>query len=384
MGIEREKNRSPEQRYAAIVSEFERKRQEILTATQNSTSILPFWKKLFRTKGPEKPTCPEEQFLALEKEFFSQLHSDRRLVVCHLKASLNRQEEIITGYLQSPELLKDTNTLGQFFTFWLLEFFQKADTGATESLYQFIKNPRQKSLPWELYHARKEIFGPIFTLLNGGEKEVFKNINELGVFGVGQKLAELLIETNQPFPNSFKEEYQKYVNQLIKIEGGIIPLSPAELEPKKPKTKKPKEKTVRVFPPSAPETKTQTPPPLEIPPFSFWIILGPKSEPTKIEKLEELAKAMKKIKGLGPITPQDIWQRLKEISSTALDSHLILQRYRERVAGGKFKGWYENRIGKQWLIIFTIDEQKIIFRVGSHEDIYATRRRKPPDRARSL
>lgn len=375
---------TPEELYAATLAEFERKKQEILIANQTSTSPLPFWKKLFRTKDLQKSIGLEEQLLELEKEFFSQLYSNRKLLVCHLKANPNRKEEIITSYLQSPELLKDTNTLGRFFSFWLLEFFQKVDTGTIKNLYQFIKNSKQKFLPREIHEARRKIFEPIFTLLNGREKEAFKNINELGIFGVGQKLAELLIETNQPLPNSLKEEYQNYVNQLIRIEGGITPLGPAEPEPKKPKTKKPKEKVAKIFIPPTTEVKTQPPPPPETLSFSFWIILGPKSEPIKIESLEELAKVMKKIKGLGPITPQDIWRRLKEISSTAQNPHLILQRYGERVAGGKFEGWYESRIGKQWLIIFNITDQKIIFRVGPHEDVYATRRRKPPDRARSL
>jgi len=372
---------SSQEAYKAIIAQFEKRKQEILASTQRPTSASLFLEKLFKTKN--SPSM-EEQLTQLETEFRNQIFSQRQMVVCHLKANPENQEKIIAEYLQSPELLKDIKTLGQFFSFWLLEFFQKANTGPIENLYQFIKNSGQKSLPWELHQARREIFEPISALLNGKEKEVFKNINELNIFGVGQKLAELLTKTNQPFPNGLKKEYQKYVNQLIRIESGIIPVSPAEPEPKKPKPKKPKEKAAPTFISPPLETKIQTPPCEKIPSFSFWIILGPKSEPIKIESLEELTSYVKKIKGLGPISPEDIWQRLLEISLTAQDIDLFTKRYKERVAGGKFKGWYECRIGKQWLTIFKLEEQKIIFRVGSHEDVYATKRRKPPDRARSL
>jgi len=321
---------SPAEIYFATVAEFEKRKQEILAAAQAPPPAPSLWEKLFR---PKKPTAPsaEEQLAALEAEFSSWLHSNRQMVVCHLKANQDRQEEIITGYLQSPKLLKDSDALGQFFAFWLLEFFQKADTGPIENIYQFIKKSAKNPLPPELHQARREIFEPLFTLLNGREKEIFEKVKQLGLFGVGQQLSKSLIETNKSLPNGLKKEYQKYVDQLLRIEAGIVSVGPAEPEPKKPR---PKRRTAgRLSQP--PETEPQSEPPF--PPetsFSFWIVLGPNKEPTGIRSLEELAKVMKKIKRLGPVTPEAVWQILQEVAK--MDPFQRMERYGERVAGGPF------------------------------------------------
>lgn len=65
------------------------------------------------------------------------------------------------------ELFPTNRHLGDFFACHLLEFFQKTDTGPLENLFHFIKTSASKSLPAELHQARREIFEPLFTVLNG-------------------------------------------------------------------------------------------------------------------------------------------------------------------------------------------------------------------------
>jgi len=385
--VESERSIPPEQRYAAIIFKLERRRQEILNPPQASVP-LPFWRRLFGSKTQQE-IPREEQLAQLEADFKRQIFSDRPLVVCHLKANPHKQEEIIAEYLQSPELLKDIKTLGQFFAFWLGEFCQKANTGPIENLLSFIKTSASRPLPPELHQARREIFEPVLNLLKGKEKEIFQNIKEAGIFGVGKKLAEALIETNQPLPDSLKKAYQKYVCQLVKIEAGIISVGPAEPEPKRPKNKENKAKGNQKPPsPGQPKTKEENSPQLENPPsveapaYSFWIVLGPNKDPSEIKNLKELARAMKKIKGLGPITAKDVWKTLQEIISTPPLQRM--ERYGERVVGGPFEGWWKANLGGRYRLIFWIKNNELHFRVGSEETVYATRRRKPPDRARSL
>ena len=375
----------PEQRYATIVSEFERERREILNPPQVSVSLSP-WRRLFGARTQQK-TVPslEEQLAQLEVDFKRQIFSDRSLVVRHLRANPDRQEAIIADYLQSSELLQDANTLGQFFAFWLLEFFQKADTGPIENLFNFIQTSASRLLPPELHQARSEIFEPLFAILSGKEKEIFKNIKEAGIFDIGQNLAKALIETNQPLPEKFKEAYKRYVDQLVKIEAGIISIGPAEPEPKKPKNRAERNKKSSPAKPKSNEKvcpQTETPNLVEIPVYSFWIVLGPNKNPIQIKNPEELKEIMRKIKNLGPVTAEDVWKSLQEITSTPPPQ--IPSRYRERVAGGPFKGWWKKNLGGKYRLIFSIKDGGLHFRVGPDETVYATSRRKPPDRARSL
>lgn len=309
------------------------------------------------------------------------LYTERKIVVRQLRANSNfpEQERVITAYLRSPELLKDDSTLGEFFAFWLKEFFQQADTGSIESLCQFIKGSAHKTLPSGLHQARREIFEPLFATLKDQEKEIFKNIKKLGLEGAGQNLAQALLESRQPLSEPLKTEYRKFVGQLIRIEAGIIKVGPAEPQPEKRKAK------IRKSPRLQPATDCQTePPPTTEKQFSFVIVLGtnPESGQVKIETAEELRQAMKEIRGLGPVKPKNIWSHLNEL--TQMDFQQIMERYGERVVGGPFKGWYEIRHGKKWVTLFTITDHKILFRVGPHEDVYATARRKPRDRSRSL
>jgi len=366
-----------EQHYAAILAELERKRQEILNPSQASDS-LPLWKKFFRTKPKEKiALSSKEQLAQLEAEFKSKIFSNRQLVVFHLKANPNKQEEIIADYLQSPELLKDTNTLGQFLTFWLLEFFQKANTGPIDKLLNFIKNSAPRLLPSELHQARSEIFEPLFKILSGKEREIFKNINEqANISDVSQKLAEALIEINQPLPDNFKKAYQKYVDTLIKIEAGIISVGPAEPEPKKLKKTKKVRSPVNSPPPSCPQNE-----PKEVNQISssFYMVVG--SKKLLIENLEQLKETIRKekINDLGSVSPELIWKNLLKIASTP--PPLLSLRYRKRVKKGPTKGWLVKGLGRKCRLVFNKTKtNKLLFKVGDHETVYGDNlRRKPKD-----
>ena len=118
----------------------------------------------FSEKQPPPSISSEEHLAQLEAEFEEEIFSRRPLVVCYLKTSPGKQEEIINNYLQFPELLKDTNNLGQFLAFWLLEFFQKADTGPVEKLLNFIKTSALRPLPSELHRGQEVKFLSLFLL----------------------------------------------------------------------------------------------------------------------------------------------------------------------------------------------------------------------------
>lgn len=373
------------ERYTETITEFERRRQE--GANPESQIPVPpkntLWKRLFGGRSPTfvpiSPS-PEEQLAALEARFSSWLYSDRQMVVCHLKATNpERQEGIITGYLQSPELLKDAQTIGEFFSFWFLEFFQRVDTGPIENLPSFIKTKNSASLPHELQKAKKEIFDPLFKLLNGKEEEIFSKVRSFGVAGVARLLGEEVINSERQLPDSLKSQYKNYVGQLVKLEVGIIPLKPAETRVE-PSQKTSPRSTSRLLTVPQPEF---SPSPEEHMEYSYSIVLGSNTEPIPVKNSEELQERMKKIRGLSQeITAEMVWKHLIQLSK--MTPIQIGERYNERVAGGPFEGWHEIRMGRKWLIIFSIKDSNVSFRVGPHENVYATGRRKPKDRARSL
>lgn len=361
-------------------------RESETEVTVSSRQAKTFW-GLLKPKiaiAPAVPS-PEKQLASLEAEFQSRLHSNRQMVVCHLRANPGREEEIIAGYLQSPQLLKDADTFGEFLSFWLQEFFQRVDTGPIENLLGYIKTAEPTVLPKDLQKAKKEIFDPLFKLLNGKEEKIFKEVRNLGLFSTSQKIAEAAIISEKPLPPSLAKKYQTYVSQLVKLEAGIIKFEPAVPEPKKP-AKAQKAASPATLPPPPAESKSQieAPSPPEVQ-HSYFIVLGQNPEkfipvpdqPT----LEDLIKK-RKIKRIGSFTANDIWEPLVGLSQM---THIqIMERYGEQVAGGPFKGWYKITLGRQWLILFQIQDKEILFRVGPHEDVYATHRRKPKDSSRRL
>jgi len=362
---------------------------EIYQASQEPTSGLlkTLWEKLFRLgKIPPKPVTlsPEIPLPHLETGFNSQLFSDRKMVVCYLRANPGREEEIITDYVGSAELLHDANTFGQFLGYWFSEYFQQVSSGPIENLLNHIKTAEPNSLPPDLQKARKDIFGPLLKLLNSQEEELFrKKVKRFGFWKTCQDLAQAILNSGKSFPSSLLREYQNYTAQLVKLEAGIIEPIPSVPEPKPAKNQVQKLSP----PPAIPVNLTFPPensPPAEIP-YSFSAVLGQdpeKSTPVPdLKTLEELIRT-RRIKGLGPVSAENIWKHLSGFSR--MTPTQIKERYGETVAGGTFKGWHKIPLGRKWWILFEIENNQVSFRVGPHEGVYATRRRKPPDRARSL
>lgn len=351
---------------------------------KETEGVTTFLKRFFgrerRVVEPLIPTTGEQPSVP-EAKFSSRLYSDRQMVVNNLKANPGHEGEIIAGYLQSPKLLKDTKAWGEFLGFWFQEFFQKVDTGSIENLSAYIKTADAKTLPRELQKAKEEIFNPLFKLTNGEEENFFSQVMAIGLPGVAYLLGKTVFSSGRELPNLLKKQYLEYVNEQVRIEAGIIKSKPAEPEPGPARAKK--RRSVPILPPAKSESQIKAPPPPKAQ-YSYSIILGPNTESRPVKNLEGLSQLMKKVNDLGPIKANMVWSRLTGLSQMTQGQIPIMERYGETVAYGQFKGWNEIRMGKKWLIIFQIQDQEILFRVGSHEDVYATGRRKPRDGARSL
>lgn len=367
----------PAERYQTKIAEFGGEKGEILAVSRMQTpsaSDKTLWMKLFNRGSftPQPVTISSEMQLAnLETKFNSWLFSDRKMVVCHLQANPGCQEKIITAYLHSKELLHDSNTLGQFLWYWFLEYYQQVNSEPIENLLNHIKTIEPDSLPLDLQKAKKDIFDPLLKLLNSRGEEFYRKVKVVGFWGICQNLAEAILTSEKSLPLSFLQEYQNYTAQLLKLEAGIIKPKPNLPEPKPVKTQAQKR-----LPPAAMSVKPifplETPPSAEIP-YSFSVVLGQDPEKsTPVPDLDTFKKLIerRKIKGLGPVTAENIWNHLSGFSQ--MTSIQIRERYGERVAGGPFKGWYKIPLGGKCRIIFEIENNQVFFRVGSHETIYAT------------
>jgi len=295
-----------------------------------------------------------------------------------------------------------------------------------------------ESLPRELQSAKKRIFNPFFRLCEESLLDSLKeDLKTLGFSFACQKLAKRVIKENFPFTNSLKEGYLNFVEDLVKLEAGFVqekiiiaglktpPYQSGDESPRiytSPERKRGRfspahinlsseryERKLRTLSPEkfirpeksksmgVPQGRSSLPSlpaskdgekqkeenihPLSA--HSFFIVLGPKSPPVKIENLEQLRQVMRKIKSCGPMTPEIVWRSLLGLREmTPLE---VIERYAEQVTGGPFEGWHKILKGNKWMILFEIRDQKIMFRVGSHKDVYAIKkRREPPDKSRRL
>lgn len=338
-----------------------------------------------------KPASPTPQELSqAEERSFSWLHSDRYRVVVHLHQHSEQNQSIIARYLESQELLQDSKTLGDFLTFAFLEFFQQQDSGILQALPYSIQTAKPEGLPRNLQSLKKEVFDPLFRLLRGQEETIFQQVGNQGLFACCERLAQTVIEVSaeakRPLPPSLIKEYQRYVSQLVQVEAGIT--KPPQLVQEKEKNKKPAAgKSKKPSPKSAVPPESSSTPKTAENEANFrrqlFICLGLNSEPVPVASCKELAGAMKSIPHLGPVTPEIVWQQISQIAT--LPPLEIVTTHRELVQGGPFKNWHEKRFGEQWLMIFTIEKDRMLFRIGnSHDNIFGTKRRKPKDSARSL
>lgn len=63
--------------------------------------------------------------------------------------------------------------------------------------------------------------------------------------------------------------------------------------------------------------------------------------------------------------------QLKEVMSYLIDDIPLPVKYRDHILIGNFKGRRECHIAPDWLLIYKIDQENIIFeRTGSHSDLF--------------
>ncbi len=348
-----------------------------------------FWERIgFTRRKPEAtPTAP----IQIEGQTAGKRQSsylNRQSVVDCLKANPGQREGIIKEYLQSEDLLRDSAIFADFLEVWFREFFQQVDTGPGENLPEYIRSCNTASLPRELQRTKKDIFEPLFKLSdNQSLTQLKEDLRALGLACASLRFAERFLEKNPTITGSLKESYLNFARQLVELEAGLA----------KPEAINPEELRTENYPHGRSRLQTRrqakNPPPPQTPtPESnsesntrppFQMALRPNAAPIGIRDLVQLTRAMEKIKHLGPVTPKTVWEKLSSL--TQMTPAEIRERYGEMVAGGPFEGWRKIALGRKWWIIFkTTDPREINFRVGSHEDVYATARRAPKDHSRRL
>jgi len=322
-----------------------------------------------------RPLSVEEETKKLEDNFKHQVYSNRKLLVCHLKANLNRQEQIITDYLGSPELLSDRETFGQLLGYWLLEFFQQTNTGELNNLLRFIRIADPAALPRDLQRSKKEVFDPIFKLL-GTEFEALEKTRYQSIFQIGREIAD----TIETIPNSAIQEYHQYVKSLVGLETGSAnetpEKSPHEILGKRNHLQTATRAIAEEILPEEQSRKLF---------YSFLYVSSSSSSPISISDFEEFKACAEKIKGFGNVPPEDVWSKLQKL--TTMTPREISIHYRDKVSGGPFKGWTQIHIGSTLMrIIFSVDSEKdtITFKIGQRGTIYETVHRTGRDKSRSL
>ena len=81
---------------------------------------------------------------------------------------------------------------------------------------------------------------------------------------------------------------------------------------------------------------------------------------------KQFERDLKKIKKRGKNT-----KKLKSILSDLIDEKRLEEKYRDHKLIGNFKGRRECHIEPDWLLIYKIDNDIIIFeRTGTHSDLY--------------
>lgn len=64
-------------------------------------------------------------------------------------------------------------------------------------------------------------------------------------------------------------------------------------------------------------------------------------------------------------------EKLKQIMSRLIDEDILEDKYRDHALVGNYKGRRECHIEPDWLLVYKLDGQDIIFeRTGSHSDLF--------------
>lgn len=63
--------------------------------------------------------------------------------------------------------------------------------------------------------------------------------------------------------------------------------------------------------------------------------------------------------------------RLKEVVAALINEEVLAERYRDHPLRGNFKNRHECHIEPDWLLIYKLDDDEIIFeRTGRHSDLF--------------
>lgn len=80
----------------------------------------------------------------------------------------------------------------------------------------------------------------------------------------------------------------------------------------------------------------------------------------------QFQKDVKRVKKRGKDTA-----KLKQIMTQLIDEEILEAKYRDHALVGNYKGRRECHIEPDWLLIYKLDGQEIIFeRTGSHADLF--------------
>jgi len=295
-----------------------------------------------------------------------QIYSDHQLLVSHLIANPKKAQAILQEYLDSPEFSHDSQLFGQFISACLFKF----NPNPSEAI-RIAKEAEPLSLDRGLQRIQTRVLRKLLKTINPTQESA--SLPE-----VGQEIARQFMQNNHQLPQSVLNEYRIYIREKTLSQLGLNNTLTAEnLDKGKKRQKSPSSPPNSQIPQESGEENQ----------FHYRIcyLASANTDPIPVPNGEKFGRLFKS-RGLN-LSAEEIFARIQRLEGRRpTDIH---QQYSIRVAGGPFAGWHEILVGKTGRILFKIEtlsdgKYQITFCAGSHEVVYATKRRKPPDRSRSL
>lgn len=203
----------------------------------------------------------------------------------------------------------------------------------------------------------------------------------MGIAGTGSEIAKTIINKRVSIPASIINEYRQYLKTIVSLETGMN--GKFKDQPQGSYISKrrhsPQSDSLPIL------KRVLHPEEQKTPSYPLYLDTGKNPRYIPIGCLESFKEQMANV-NFGNIPPEDVWLKLQKLST--LTPKEISLHYRDKVAGGHYHNWTEIHIGTTVKrIIFKIDseQQGILFKIGDHETIYESkRRRKGKDKSRSL
>lgn len=335
-------------------------------------SLFSLFQRLRRPIPPQIPPEPPKEAVKLRPDVH-QIYSDRRLLVGYLVANQSDsalQEQILSDYLNSPELSHDSKLFGQFVSFCLFTFNPNPS-----SAIKIIQEAEPLSLDRDKQRIQTRVLRKLFNKIKPPTQE------SASFEEAGQQIAQQFMQNNHQLPQSVLNEYQRYVGDLTRQETGMDNKKCEQ----KPPVEIPAKRRHQPHPPPTNSQETASTTEETRPPFSLWLVASKNTPPVLVDSLEifeqETAKQTNFVSCR--VSREDVWAVLNKIAQMSpLD---ITQQYRALVDFGPYKNWTKLHFGNTRLrIIFSVvsGENRILFCVGHHDTIYETRPGR--DRSRSL